>query len=212
MIKTIDLSHIISEEMQVFPGTDKPVVKKVFSIEKDGFMESYLTLSTHTGTHIDAPAHLIYDASTIDHFKADTFYGKALKIDCRKQSTITSDHIKKSLNNNLIPDFIILFTGFDTWWSTEKYFGKFPVLDLRAAEHIATLPLKGIGIDALSFDPFNDHELKNHLILLRKNLILIENLCNLAELPDNEFKFSCYPLNIKGADGSPVRAVGIHEL
>jgi arylformamidase len=212
MIKSIDLSHIISEEMQVYPGTDKPVLKKVFGIEKDGFMESYLTLSTHTGTHIDAPAHLIHDGCTIDSFTFDTFFGSALKIDCRNLTVISPGHIKRGLSIDPIPDFILIFTGFDTYWGTEKYYGEFPVLDPHAAEYIASLPLKGIGTDALSFDPFGDNELKNHRILLKKNLILIENLCNLAELPDNEFLFGCYPLNIKGADGSPVRAAGILKL
>jgi len=71
---------------------------------------------------------------------------------------------------------------------------------------------EGVGVDAISMDRVVDEELPIHKILLEKGVIFIENLKGLDELIDCEFIFSCLPLKIEGADGSPVRAVAIiHE-
>jgi kynurenine formamidase len=69
--------------------------------------------------------------------------------------------------------------------------------------------LKGTGVDAPSFDPVDSVKLSVHKALLSKGIVLIENLTNLDALPDKGFIFCCFPLKIKGGDGSPVRAVGI---
>ena len=83
-MKVIDLTHMIREDMPVYPGTDTPKFIPANSYEKDGFKETQLQMYTHTGTHMDPPAHLYAGRTTLDHFPADQFIGKALVIDCRK--------------------------------------------------------------------------------------------------------------------------------
>jgi arylformamidase len=211
-MRIIDLSHTIEEGMPVYPGTEKPVIRKISSIDDDGFLENYFSISTHTGTHLDVPAHLFTGGKTLECIEAPSFFGKAARIDCRNMQQISKTLIKDTLKHSALPDFLLFFTGWDSLWGEEKYFQGYPILDKNAAEFIASCPLKGIGIDAASFDAFNDTELRNHKILIKKNLLLIENLCNLVGLPEKEFFFSCFPLKIRGVDGSPVRAIGITEL
>ncbi len=103
----------------------------------------------------------------------------------------------------------LLHTGWSQFWGTEDYFGNFPVLHPDAATYLSAFNLKGIGSDTISFDPVDSVELPVHHILLSAGIILIENLVNLNKLPQHDFTFSCFPLNIKNGDGSPVRAVGI---
>lgn len=81
-MKVIDLTHIIKENMPVYPGTDAPKFLPASSYEKDGFKETLLQMYTHTGTHMDPPAHLFAGRTTLDQFPIEQFIGKALVIDC----------------------------------------------------------------------------------------------------------------------------------
>ena len=80
----IDLTHTIREDMPVYPGMETPRLETVSTYETDYFKESRMTLYTHTGTHMDPPAHLYPGKKTLDQFPADQFIGKALVIDCRE--------------------------------------------------------------------------------------------------------------------------------
>jgi len=210
-MRIIDLSHNIRNKMPVYPGSDSPVIRKICSVAKDGFMEHLMTLSTHTGTHIDAPAHLLPDGKCLDGIDASAFIGRAITIDCTHMRQITLTSIQTVLQNFHEPEFLLFNTGWDLHWGQKKYFEDFPVPDSATAEFLSELPLKGVGIDAVSFDPIDTTDLENHKKLLCKNILLIENLCNLSKLPPGGFLFSCLPLKIEGADGSPVRAIAIIE-
>jgi kynurenine formamidase len=77
-MKVIDLSHPVSPGMPVYPGTEPPVFVTGTSIAQAGFLEKKITLFSHTGTHVDAPAHLIEGAMTLDELPVDQFIGKAI--------------------------------------------------------------------------------------------------------------------------------------
>ena len=81
-MKAIDLTHTIAEHMPVYPGTEPPTLSVPCTVEKDGFKETLLRMFSHTGTHIDAPAHLFENGATLDTFDASQFVGTALVIDC----------------------------------------------------------------------------------------------------------------------------------
>jgi kynurenine formamidase len=81
------------------------------------------------------------------------------------------------------------------------------VLSLEAANWLSGFGIKGFGLDTISADTVDSQDYQVHKALLQKNIIIIENLANLADLPCNQFEFSCFPLSFEDADGSPVRAV-----
>ncbi|MEI6855897.1 hypothetical protein [Psychrilyobacter sp.] len=89
----------------------------------------------------------------------------------------------------------------------KKYFNGFPTLTIEAAKYLVEFNLKGIGIDAISIDPMESVNFDVHHILLKKDLVIIENLKNLKKLIDKNFELYIIPLKIKGLDGSPVRAI-----
>ena len=82
-MRVIDLTHTITASMPVYPGTQPPVLAAANTYEKDGFKETLVTMFSHTGTHVDPPAHLFPGRTTLDAFPAGQFIGKALVIDCR---------------------------------------------------------------------------------------------------------------------------------
>ena len=208
-MKIVDLTHLIKEEMPVFPGTEPPVLEPANTLEKDGFREKKLHMYSHTGTHMDAPAHMIDSGWTLDQVEADRYFGLAVKVDVRGLTLVERSHLEPVIRPGT--EFVLLHTGWDHYWGTEDYYGAFPTLSLDAAEWLASLSLKGVGVDAISLDPMASEDFDVHLALLSRSVVLIENLRGLEALPE-QFLFSAMPLKLADADGSPVRAYALLEI
>ncbi len=206
----IDLTHTFHTGMTVYPGTGSPEIRTPCTVKKNGFKESELRFFTHTGTHLDCPAHIFQKGKTITDFAPGKFFGRACVIDCRH--LIDKGHIdERILDNKTIEDvdFVLFHTGWSEYWNSDRYFSEFPSIGKQLANKLLKLPLKGIGVDAISVEPINSTKLEIHHILLGHGLIIIENLTNLEVLAGKSFLFSCLPLKLFKGDGSPVRAVAI---
>lgn len=210
-MKIIDLSHEICSGMPVFPGLDAPLIKDIYTIGKNKFAEKSLSIFTHTGTHVDAPAHILKNGKKLDKLPINTFLGKGLLLDFRKlrKEIIEVADIKPYQKKITKTEILLIMTGWYKHWGKNQYFYNFPVLSCDAASYLCTFNLKGIGVDTISIDSVQPISLNNHKVFLDKNIIIIENLTNLHKLINANFIFSCLPLKIKNGDGSPVRAVAI---
>lgn len=205
----IDLSHIIEENMPVFPGGEAPGITVQATVARDGFLEKRISLLSHTGTHMDAPAHLFEGGKTLDRLPVTRFAGSACVLDLRDLAgpEITIGDLQSRLDAGRRRDFYLLHTGWSRYWGAPDYFKGYPVLSLRAARLLADLQPKGIGLDAISVDAPQAADLPVHKVFLGQETVIIENLKNLDRLPKVPFKFFCFPLRFRDADGSPVRAV-----
>ena len=214
-MEVIDLTHVIEGTMPVYPGTEPPTLEPANTYEKDGFKETKISMFTHTGTHMDPPAHLFADRTTLDAFPPEQFIGKALVIDCtslKEGEAITMDFLDRYGDKADKADFLLFYLGWDVRWGTDEYFGDYPCIDDDVLDHIIEGDYKGIGFDVIGLDPIADENLTRHKKLFRsKDIINIENLCNLGQCGDDLFWFSCYPLKIVDCDGSPIRAVAWFE-
>jgi arylformamidase len=210
-MNAIDLTQFIAPDMPVYPGTEGPKIVDATSIAHDGFAEKLLCMYSHTGTHIDAPGHMIPGASTLDQFKVDKFIGRAVVIDVPEVTAagISLQLLQTQAGRLKGCDFVLFHTGWDTKWIQQSYFSGFPVLSEEAARWLCGLSLKGLGFDCISVDPVGSTDMAIHKILLGAGLVIVENLCNLAGLRGAAFTFSCLPLRIQDSDGSPVRAVAL---
>ena len=199
--------------MPVYPGTETPKLETANTYETDFFKETKMTMYTHTGTHMDPPAHIFAGRTTLDQFPPEQFAGRALVIDCRDLQAgqaITMDYIRKYGKKAEQADFLLFNLGWDKFWGTDTYFGDFPCMDMEVLDYIMAGTYKGIGVDALSIDPIDD--LTRHRILFRETEIVnIENLKDLHLCGDDLFFFTCYPLKLADCDGSPVRAVAYFD-
>lgn len=205
----IDLTHPIQPDISTYPGDLAPVITATATIDRDGYQAHCLTITTHTGTHIDAPAHLLPQARTLDQFPASHFQGRALVVDCQ---TVSGEISRSYLESRLAPqeaDFILLLTGWDRYWRRAAYLGGYPVLTLEAAEWLTSFSLKGIGLDTISIDHPNSAQLPNHRCFLSKGIVIIENLTNLAAIPGPACQLYCLPLLISASDGAPARVIAI---
>lgn len=204
-MKVIDLTHTIHQDMQVFPGTEPPRLTVGNTIERDGFRETALFLYSHTGTHMDAPAHMLSSAAELDKLPASFFCGRAAVIPCRGQITMAEINACRDIADKA--DFILFHTGQDALWGSEGYFDA-PVPDKDAIRYAVESGKKGVGIDCMSVDPM-DGPMPNHLMLFNAGMVIVENLCNLAEISGQLVEFLALPLKYANADGAPVRAVAI---
>ena len=206
--------------MPMYPGTGAPTLNVAYNHDEFGFMETYISLYSHTGTHIDAPVHLYADGFTLDKYPIEQFVGKALVVDCRKLQkgeNISMLLLEEKGSALYDADFLLFLTGHSNLWGHPDYFANFPILSDEVVEWINSRKLKGIGIDAPSFDPVTINELeqagdelRNHRAILKtNNTILLENLCKLEDIGNELFTLCALPLNTKNADGAPARIIAI---
>lgn len=210
-MKIIDLSHAIASHMPVYPGAESPVFTIDSSIEDAGFLERKITLFSHTGTHVDAPSHMMDGGISLDRLPADRFFGRAISVDLTSVAgeIIGMDEVTPYADLIGSIDFVLLRTGWSRYWGENAYFSGYPVLSHEAAQWLSGFALKGIGMDVISADAADSADYPIHKLFLNRCVVLIENLTGLDRLPRGPFWFSCLPLKFKDADGSPVRAVAI---
>jgi arylformamidase len=211
-MEVIDLSRIISEDMPVYPGTEQPVITNPCTIEKCGFAEKKITLYSHTGTHIDAPCHIIPGALGLDNLGIGHFAGSGAVIEIPNETPgqcIGLSDVLKFEKNIYGKDFILIHTDWGRYWGKDDYFTDYPVLSRVAASYLAGFDIKGIGIDMISIDAPDSPDMEIHRIFLDRNIIIIENLASLQDLVGKDFTFFCFPLKMEYSDGSPVRAAAI---
>lgn len=210
-MKVLDLTHTIRAEMPVYPGTEPPELTTANTYAADGFQETLLRMYSHTGTHIDPPAHLFARARTLDRYPAAQFLGRALVIDCRmlrEGEAITMAQLQPYGEKLRDAEFLLFCLGWDTRWGTEAYFGDYPCLDDEVLSYVISGNYKGIGFDVIGLDPIADAALPRHRRLFSETEMLnIENLKNLTLCGSELFWFGCFPLKWEGSDGAPARAV-----
>lgn len=212
-MQVIDLTQTIGETMPVYPGTERPKLTQTNTIEKDGFKETLLHMYSHTGTHMDAPAHIFRDAPTLDAIPAERFTGRACVVDCSdvgEGGRIGMRHIEAARAKADAAEFLLFYTGWSRFWRESRYFCAYPAFDADVMRYCAA-GKKGIGIDAISIDPIDSFELPMHRIVLGAGLVIVENLTNLEGLIGRAFRFAALPLKYENADGAPVRAVAFVE-
>lgn len=223
--RAIDLTQMLEEHIPNYPTHSKFFHDLWGSYWHGGRSLTYqLVMNEHNGTHVDAPAHFISDVKpeahvTIEQVPVTRLVGRGVRLDCRalkEGDYVTRDFITKweAEHGELQAGDIVLFNfGWATYWGLrpqgKRYLEDWPGVSMEAAEYLLSKPVAAIGVDSLSPDP-PAALAKNpiHPVVLEKQVLIIENLCNLEQLPDF-FLFLALPLKIRAGSGSPVRAVAL---
>jgi len=209
-MEIIDLTQTLNNTTPVYPGTEGPKFTDATTIESDGFAVKLISMFSHTGTHMDSPSHMIKDAKSLDEFGISKFTGEGVVIDVSNVGrSIDVKHIQTTIGSISSIEYVLFHSNWDKKWGDAKYFIDFPILTKESANFLASLNIKGIGVDCISVDPIGDEIMMNHKILMKQEMVIIENLCSLEYLINRSFSFYCFPLRIENADGSPIRAVGM---
>ena len=210
-MKIIDLTLTISEKIPTFPSSPKPSFVEWETIAKDGYNLELLFLSSHTGTHIDAPFHFVKNGKKIHEILPERLVNEAIMIKVRKkanQAISKSDIQKFEQKNGKIDNgsTIVFQTGWQKNLSKEFYFTRNPGLSASAAKYLVSKKINLVGIDSPSIDLGRDSKFSVHHILAKNNILIVENLANLNKINSTNFHLITTPLKLKNATGSPIRA------
>lgn len=213
-MKLIDLTLTISENLPSFPGSPVPKFIPWTKIKTDGYNLELLFLSSHSGTHMDAPFHFVKDGLKIHQIDANRFVRDAVILKLKKgpnQSITKKDILQFEKKFGKIPNdaTIIIATGWYKNLTKKTYFEKNPGLSSSAADYLSSKKINLVGIDSPSIDVGSNKEFSVHKILSKNNIIIVENLANLEKIKSSKFKFIALPLKLKDATGSPIRAIAV---
>lgn len=199
----LDLSHRFNKEMSLYPGSEPPVIEQITSVKEDGYNMMRYDITNHICTHLDAPGHMIENGKFIHEFDISKFQGIATVIDCRNQSSIGIECFEGKIDDI---DTVLLYSGWEHYYESEKYYYEYPVLTIEACKYLIDKGIRIVGVDYFSVDPIDATKFSVHYELLGNDVILYENLCNLKDLIGKRFEFMGFPIQVE-ADGFPVRAV-----
>jgi kynurenine formamidase len=178
------------------------------SLERDGYRVSHLHLGSHSGTHVDAPSHLVVDGVTVDELPMHLLVGPAVVVDLRDLGPREPIGWERLAAYARPGRMLVLHTGWDRLWGSPRY-EDHPYLGAEAASGLVTAGVRTVGIDALSVDETGGVAFPAHEALLGAGGVVVENLTNLAAVDHPEPVLSVLPLPLRGGDGSPVRAVAL---
>lgn len=197
--KIHDITRMIRQDMQVYPGDPKPQFEPQATIKDDKVNVTRITLGSHTGTHVDAPRHFLQEGNSIEMEPLDKFIGEAVIIDATGSDSISAkDFLGKDIRRN---DIVLINTG------TSGSLIDFTYIDVSAAKWMVERGIKCIGIDTASVEKYGLKDAPVHKILLASKIGIIENLINLKQFAGKRMFLVCMPLPLQGIDGSPARAI-----
>jgi arylformamidase len=201
-MKIYDISIPLSAGTPVFPG-DPPVIREPFlSICKgDEANVSRLVLSTHSGTHIDAPRHMDDRAVTVDHLSLPLLVGRALVAEIGGTKLIGRKELERLPTKG--EERLLLKTETDVM-EPARVSGNFACLSEDGADSLVGIGIGLVGIEYLSIEP--PDSIIVHKKLLQHGTVILEGL-NLSEVPAGIYELICLPLKIKDGDGAPARAI-----
>ena len=215
-MKLLDLTLIISENIPTFPGSPQPSFVQDKNIKNDGYNSELLFLSSHTGTHLDAPYHFQEKGEKIHEISLKRLVSSAILVKSRKKGDqpITKTDIQKfEKKHGKIPSgsTVIFWTGWQKMIKNNSYFIRNPGLSTAAAKYLISKKINLVGTDSPSIDLGKDKRFPVHHIFSKNNVLIVENLTNLEKIRSSKFHFVVLPLKLKGATGSPVRAIAFVE-
>jgi len=211
-MKFIDLSHTIFEGLVTYKGLPAPVICDYLSREQSkanyeegtSFQIGKIEMVTNTGTYIDCPFHRFEQGKDLSEVELEQFADlEAITIDARNVSAVGIEYFtSREIRNKAV----LVFTDWARHWNTESYFENHPYLTAEAAGYLKECRVKLVGIDSHNIDDTQSRSRPVHSTLLAADILIVEHLCNLGELPQNGYRFNAVPPKFKGAGTFPVRA------
>ena len=208
-MKIYNISRLIKKDMLVYKNKEskRPTLCPVATHKENHMHESELHMNLHTGTHIDAPLHMIDGAETIDEMDLSLYMGAAKVLDLTKceDQIYVKDVEKYEINEG---DIILLKTK-NSFHMGDDYAPNFGFISVELAEYLRKKGIKTVGLDAPSIERGQEGH-PTHKIILGAGIGVIEDL-RLAEVPEGTYTLQSLPLFISQAEASPVRAILIEE-
>ena len=212
--RLVDLSHAIEDGMITYKGLPAPEISDHLSREQSRahyapgteFQIGKILLVANTGTYLDAPSHRFADGADVASLNL------AALADLPAVLVRATRRDGRAISRAAVADLevrgkaVLIHSGWDEHWRTDRYFENHPFLTEDAAAHLVQAGALLVGIDSFNIDDTADKRRPVHTMLLRAGIPIVEHLCGLEQVPDGEFRFSAVPVKVKGMGTFPVRA------
>lgn len=212
IVQMVDLSQELYHNCPVLPDFEPPKLDYLLVGARDGWTLERITMNLHSGTHMDAPAHLGDYALTLDRIPVERFQGKALYVPLshkRPGEPITADDLLPFTDRMDDETIVLLYTGWGEkrGWTKEWVYGS-PYLSNDAARLLAANGVRGVGIDHFSIGGTGEENEETHRILLGAPVWVAEGLqLNEPALLEGDWHVMAMPVKIRESSGAPARVV-----
>ncbi len=207
-MKLVDLTHGLENGTGVFPGDPECVIETAHHYE-NGYFVSRISMGTHTGTHVDSPAHKLPGKRTLTGMPLEAFCAEhTVVIDCRQVTGEVDAMFVQAHTAELAGHEAVLFyTGWSEKWGTDAFFTGYTGLSEDAAPALKQLGVRMVGLESPSVNA--ERHATVHESILKEEIIIVESICHPEQLLGQNFAFFAMPLKLIDRDGSPVRAFAV---
>ena len=205
----IDISLPIEPESTAWSGLPGPSLRPLTRIEDGAAVRvGQLDCCLHTGTHADAPSHVLADGQTVDRLDPAAFLGPALLVRIEGRDRIGLDELRRiGLDGRRgRPETARILVATPEPYDGRHFPKRIPHLEPEAAEFLIWLGARLVGVDQPSIDPLDSKAMPAHKLLFASGACLLENL-DLGGLAPGAYELAAAPIRIRGADAAPVRAL-----
>lgn len=202
----IDISVPLRSPMAHWPGDAPFVIDQVMDMTRGDVANlTTLSMSAHTGTHMDAPRHFVDGGRPIDAMPLEATVGTARVIAIQDENAITAGELHR---HHIVRGDRLLFKtrNSERCWKSRCFLKQFVHINAGAAEYLANLGVRCVGVDYLSVGGYQTDGVETHQILLGAGIWLIEGL-DLSAVAPGRYDLVCLPLKIEGGEGAPARAI-----
>ena len=207
----IDVSLPISDRLPTWPGAERLRLEWRLRIDRgDAVNDSAIRMGSHTGTHIDAPAHFIDGGADVAALQLETMIGPACVVEIPGEGHIDAAALSKAKVPAGATRLLFRTRNSRSWANPEHEFkSDFLAVAADGAKWLVDHGVKLVGVDYLSVEPFG-RDGSTHRTLLGAGVVVIEGL-DLSSAPAGACDLVCLPLKLVGAEGAPCRVVIRHH-
>ena len=203
-MRAYDITVPLGPATHLWDNDPAPVIETLAHLDRgDAHTLTRIAMSSHSGTHVDAPAHFAPGGATVDAIPAATLVGPALVVEHAGEAHITAADLD-ALGVDGRCERVLFKTANGRLWEREGFQRDFIALDESAAARLIELGIVLAGIDYLSIEPYDSPDNSVHRALLGAEVTVIEGL-DLCDVPPGEYLLVCAPLKLAGAEGAPAR-------
>lgn len=214
MSRLIDVSHAIEDGTVTYPGLPAPIVcdylsreaSKAQYAEGTSFHIGRIDMVANTGTYVDAPFHRFEDGKDLAELPLGSIADLPGLIVATDGMAIGPEAFA---GKDLRGRAVLVKTGWDRHWGTPEYLSGHPFLTEAAANALLGAGATLVGIDSLNIDDTRGGSRPVHTLLLGAEIPIVEHLCNLGDLPDEDFRFHAAPVKVRAFGTFPVRAYAV---
>ncbi len=215
--RLVDLSHDVEDGMITYRGLPAPVIRDHWTREESRrhfapgteFHIGRIDMVANTGTYVDSPFHRYPDGRDLAALRLEALAdlpGVVVRAESRADRGID---VAALAALDVRGKAVLIHTGWDAHWRTERYFDGHPFLTAAGAEWLAGHGAALVGIDSLNIDDTGDLTRPAHSLLLGRDIPIVEHLTGLGRLPDSGFRFFAVPVKVRGLGTFPVRAFAV---